>query len=238
MGRPAYGARATCESCKSIDVRRWHREGRLSAGQYFTCSWTYSSGERSGSINVSTEPNAVVLTYHTRRFRTDEWKTINQRIPIVWTDCHFGGRRPWFVCSVYSDGQYCGRRVAVSSYFRKSPHACIFVPTNACAAYMKSPETAAFRASWDASLASSEISDKLLAGSRASASGLAGVNTGLNAWRLPEMLKTPRLRNAEGCRAEHNCGATMGKHCAKGCSANWLLACFGSDHVSWIEGSH
>ena len=22
------------------------------------------------------------------------------------------------------------------------------------------------------------------------------------------MLKTPRLRNAEGCRAEHNCGAT------------------------------
>jgi hypothetical protein len=28
---------------------------------------------------------------------------------------------------------------------------------------MKSPETAAFRASWDASLASSEISDKLLA---------------------------------------------------------------------------
>ena len=55
MGRPAYGARATCESCKSIDVRRWHREGRLSAGQYFTCSWTYSSGERSGSIKVSTE---------------------------------------------------------------------------------------------------------------------------------------------------------------------------------------
>jgi hypothetical protein len=29
MGRSAYGARPTCESCKSIDVRRWHREGRL-----------------------------------------------------------------------------------------------------------------------------------------------------------------------------------------------------------------
>ena len=112
MGRPPYGARTACESCKSIDVRRWHREGRLSAGQYFTCSWT-RFGSAAGSINVSTEPNAVVLTYHTRRFRTDEWKTINQRIPIVWTDCHFGGRRPWFVCSVYSDGQYCGRRVAV-----------------------------------------------------------------------------------------------------------------------------
>ena len=69
MGRPAYGARTTCKSCKSIDVRRWHREGLLSAGQYFTCSWTHSSGERSGSINVSTERDAVVLTYQTRHSR-------------------------------------------------------------------------------------------------------------------------------------------------------------------------
>jgi hypothetical protein len=42
MGRPAYGARTACESRKSIDVRRWHREGRFSAGQYFTCSWSRS----------------------------------------------------------------------------------------------------------------------------------------------------------------------------------------------------
>ena len=27
--------------------------------------------------------------------------------------CHFGGRGPWFVCSVRTNGQYCGRRVAV-----------------------------------------------------------------------------------------------------------------------------
>jgi hypothetical protein len=34
---------------------------------------------------------------------------------------------------------------------------------NGCGAYMKSLETAVFRVSWNASLASSEISDKLLA---------------------------------------------------------------------------
>jgi hypothetical protein len=28
MARPSYGGRPTCEGCKSIDVRRWHREGR------------------------------------------------------------------------------------------------------------------------------------------------------------------------------------------------------------------
>ena len=113
MGRPPYGARTACESCKSIDVRRWHRDGRLFAGQHFTWSWTHSSGERTASINVSTERDAVVLTYKTRDSQATEWKSISQRVPITWTDLHFGGRRPWFICSVCSHGQYCGRRVAV-----------------------------------------------------------------------------------------------------------------------------
>ena len=113
MGRPAYGARSICESCKSIDVRHWHREGLLSAGRSFTCSWRDSSGERTGSIDVRTERDVVVLTYQTRHDLATEWKPISQRVPITWTDLHFGGRRPWFICSMYSHGQYCGRRVAV-----------------------------------------------------------------------------------------------------------------------------
>jgi len=28
-----------------------------------------------------------------------------------WTACHLGGQRPWFVCSIYSSGRHCGRRV-------------------------------------------------------------------------------------------------------------------------------
>ena len=120
MGRRPYGARTACESCKSIDVRRWHRDGRFAADQYFTCSWS-RFGSDAGSIKVSAERDAVVLTYQTRHCLAAEWKPINQRVPITWTDCHFGGRRPWFICSAYSDGQYCGRRVAVlygaGSYF-------------------------------------------------------------------------------------------------------------------------
>jgi hypothetical protein len=70
-------------------------------------------GEQWGSIDVRTERDAVVLTYQTCRGLATDWKSINQRVPITWTDLHFGGRRPWFVCSAYSHGQYCGRRVAV-----------------------------------------------------------------------------------------------------------------------------
>ena len=51
-------------------------------------------------------------------FRSRSWQdeygaTLTQRVPIVWTPCAFGGRRPWFRCEVYSNGRYCGRRVAL-----------------------------------------------------------------------------------------------------------------------------
>jgi hypothetical protein len=111
MGRPAYGGRATCESCKSIDVRRWHRNGLLSAGQHFTNSWTFG-GLPAGTISVTTQADAVMLTYSTHRGDAG-WKPISQRVPVTWTDCKFGGRRPWFVCSGYTDGRHCGRRVAI-----------------------------------------------------------------------------------------------------------------------------
>jgi hypothetical protein len=109
MARP-YGGRPTCESCIWIDVRHWRRVGRLQAGQYFSWSWT-RRGEPSG--NVRTEPGAVVLIYRSRGRGETEWKSVEQRVPITWTPCHLGGHRPWFICSVYSRGRYCGRRVAL-----------------------------------------------------------------------------------------------------------------------------
>ena len=62
-----FGGRDTCESCKSIDVRHWYREGRLADGQYFTWSWT-CLGETSGTIEVRTECDAAVLRYRARGF--------------------------------------------------------------------------------------------------------------------------------------------------------------------------
>ena len=106
-----HAFRDTCELYKSIDVRRWRREGRLRAGQQFSWSWT-SGGEPSGTVNVRTEVDAVVLIYRVRSFLA-EWKSTEQRVSITWTNCHFGGRRPWFTCSAHTNGRYCGRRVAV-----------------------------------------------------------------------------------------------------------------------------
>jgi hypothetical protein len=110
MARPC-GGRPTCEGCRSVDVRHWHREGRLRAGQCFPYSWTHG-GEPAGRISVRTESNAVVLSFRYRTWESSEWKRVEQRVPIVWTACHLGGRRAWFRCTAYAAGHYCGRRVA------------------------------------------------------------------------------------------------------------------------------
>ena len=123
MGRPAYGGHPTCESRTAIDVRSWHREGLLHAGQYFSCSWT-RGGEPSGSINVRTETDAVVLIFCSRGSGNDEGRSVEQRVPIVWSSCHLGGRRPWFQCTASARGRYCGRRVAKLYLGNSSIFAC------------------------------------------------------------------------------------------------------------------
>jgi hypothetical protein len=110
--RSLFGGRTVCEACRSIDVRQWNQQGRLRAGACFSWSWT-ADGEPFGHINVRVEQDAVVLIYRVCSMLATEWKPIEQRVPITWTDCHFGGRRPWFVCSVRASNRHCGRRVAV-----------------------------------------------------------------------------------------------------------------------------
>ena len=111
MGRPISGRR-TCESCISIDARRWQRQGRLCPGLSFSCSWSWGE-EPCGSIKVRTETDAVILMYRARGWRDADWKSVEQRVPITWTACRLGGHRPWWVCPRSSGGRYCGRRVAV-----------------------------------------------------------------------------------------------------------------------------
>jgi hypothetical protein len=112
MGRPALRGRTTCESCPSIDVREWQRKGLLRTGQEFSWSWT-RAGEAAGGIAFRVEAAAVILSYRSCGPGSNQWKFIQQRVPISLTACNLGGQRPWFVCPVYSDGRYCGRRAAI-----------------------------------------------------------------------------------------------------------------------------
>jgi hypothetical protein len=61
-------------------------------------------------INVETERHRITLKYRSRRYG-EGWADVKQRFPVAWTPCRFGGERPWFTCSVYADGTFCGRQV-------------------------------------------------------------------------------------------------------------------------------
>lgn len=97
----------TTTDYRSIDVRRWEREGLLEPGRSFSWSWT-RDGERQASIDVEAQNGAVILSYS--HWRGDsEKKTLRYAVEIQETRCHFGGSRPWFLCPIRG----CGRRTAI-----------------------------------------------------------------------------------------------------------------------------
>src|SRR5215470_8277559 len=109
MARYAGGGKSTVESCRCIDVLDWHRRGCLRLPRRFSWAWM-RDGERVAWITVETERHRVTLKYRIRPYGED-WADAKQQFPVVWTPCRFGGDRPWFICSVYTDGTYCGRQV-------------------------------------------------------------------------------------------------------------------------------
>lgn len=102
-----YGAKDTTEDYRSIDVRRWKRDGLLSPGQSFGWQWS-RHGEVVASIRVRTDSDRVILTYR-HRSGGEDWKDESYPVHLEWTDCHIGGQRPWFLCPARG----CGRRVAI-----------------------------------------------------------------------------------------------------------------------------
>jgi hypothetical protein len=102
-----YGARSTTDDYRSLDVRRWQREGLLAPFQSFGWRWK-QYGEVIASIDVRTEPSAVTLSYR-HRSHGSEWRHADYPVQLDWTACHYGGHRAWFRCPARG----CGKRVAI-----------------------------------------------------------------------------------------------------------------------------
>ncbi len=102
-----WGAKDSTDDYRSIDVRRWQRDGLLESHQSFGWQWS-RHGEVVASIRVRTEPNRVILTYR-HRSGGEDWKDESYSVYLDWTTCNLGGQRPWFLCPARG----CGRRVAI-----------------------------------------------------------------------------------------------------------------------------
>lgn len=98
----------TTEGYRSIDVRWLKREGLLSSGISRCITWS-RGGKVSGSINVKSEPDRVILDYR-HRARGGEWQAERYPVQLDTTACNMGGQRHWFLCQARGG---CGRRVAI-----------------------------------------------------------------------------------------------------------------------------
>ena len=102
-----YGAKSTTDNYRTLDVRRWAREGMLRPGRWAGWQWT-RDGEVLASIQMCAEEGRVILIY---RHRDDggDWKDERYPVRITRTPSALGGSRDWFICPAVG----CGRRVAI-----------------------------------------------------------------------------------------------------------------------------
>jgi hypothetical protein len=102
-----YGAQSTTDDYRTLDVRRWAREGVLRPGYWGGWQWT-REGETVASIQMRAEQDRVILIYR-HRSGDAEWKGEHYAVRVVRTPCRLGGSREWFICPAVG----CGRRVAI-----------------------------------------------------------------------------------------------------------------------------
>ena len=94
--------KATTDACLQIDIRTLARDGLLKPGAEHRLSEHKSKYE----VRLISDQDRIRFQYGIamlagfRRLGEDV-------VAIAWTECHYGGNRPWFLCPG------CGRRVAI-----------------------------------------------------------------------------------------------------------------------------
>ena len=106
-----YSEHDICENFNAIDVRELQRTTRLRPGLCVIKEWV-RNGAPAGEVFIFTQPDAIILVHRARPPGATESRIVELRVPIIWTKCHLGGRRPWFKCLNIINGVVCDRRVA------------------------------------------------------------------------------------------------------------------------------
>ena len=110
LGSGWYGDRngkQTTSGSYSIDIRQLFREGSQLLGQSTTWNWSVN-GKPVASVGVLLTDGDVCITYR-HKSHTDYWSDVANTVDLEWTDCHYGGQRPWFQCP----NRCCGKRIAI-----------------------------------------------------------------------------------------------------------------------------
>ena len=92
-----FNKKTTTEECRSLDVRRLHREGMLKPDRLFSWSWS-RAGQQVASIGALVEgddgPERVVLLFRRRSSPGDEWEDVQEPVELDWTPAPLEERDP------------------------------------------------------------------------------------------------------------------------------------------------
>lgn len=116
---------ATVEDCRLLDVNEFNREGYLDeayAGNGGSSTWS-RNGEEVATIGwrrTTTNAGQPALRLFYTVNPDGEAREVDYLVPLEYTECNFGGERPWFTCP----GDGCGDRVGK---LYKPPHRDMFL---------------------------------------------------------------------------------------------------------------
>ena len=94
--------RGTVEEHLAVRIGELQRERALTPGTVVEIR----AGDRF-SAEVEAEEHRLVFRYAVGRKGRDQWTRYAVPVPVSWTACNYGGRRPWFHCPK------CSRRVSI-----------------------------------------------------------------------------------------------------------------------------
>ena len=100
-------AKQTTSDYLSIDIRHIKRKGFLKPGERHRLVWRNSEGEPIALVVFLVRYGRIIFAYPIYDHKKKEWDVAKCTVFLEWTNCHFGGSRPWFVCPG------CGSRVAI-----------------------------------------------------------------------------------------------------------------------------
>ena len=103
-GRRTNSKAVTDDYCR-IDVLWMQRQGNLRPNMGGTLTWS-QRGEQIASIGYQSSGHSLQLKYKSRS-RGEDWQPVDMTVHLSWSDCRFGGVRPYFTCPAIG----CGKRV-------------------------------------------------------------------------------------------------------------------------------
>ncbi len=102
------------DSLRKIDTRFLKQFGYLTGGpKTGEVNWTSGGVDTGNSVGIEvSNQEGYLRIYYTQTDRhTQEKKKFDYKIPLTTTLCNYGGKRYWFICPWFKNGNYCGKRV-------------------------------------------------------------------------------------------------------------------------------